>query len=62
MRKIDPEKTVLKTITNGDEWIETGKLKMNSRGYDRGSTFREQTSRRRSRHSQAVSVTACTWH
>jgi sulfate-transporting ATPase len=30
---IDPEKTVFETITNGDEWIETGKLKMNSRGY-----------------------------
>ena len=30
---IDPEKTVFETITNGDEWIETGKIKMNSRGY-----------------------------
>jgi sulfate-transporting ATPase len=30
---IDPEKTVFDTITNGDEWIETGKIKMNSRGY-----------------------------
>jgi sulfate-transporting ATPase len=31
--EIDPEKTVFETITNGDEFIETGKLKMNSRGY-----------------------------
>lgn len=30
---LDPEKTVWETISNGDEWIETGKLKMNSRGY-----------------------------
>jgi ATP-binding cassette ChvD family protein len=30
---IDPEKTVFEIITNGDEWIETGKLKMNSRSY-----------------------------
>jgi ATP-binding cassette ChvD family protein len=30
---IDPEKTVWEVISNGDEWIETGKLKMNSRGY-----------------------------
>jgi ATP-binding cassette ChvD family protein len=30
---IDPEKTVFEAITNGDEWIETGKIKMNSRGY-----------------------------
>lgn len=30
---IDPEKTVFETITNGDEWIETGKLKLNSRAY-----------------------------
>ncbi|MBS1596465.1 MAG: energy-dependent translational throttle protein EttA [Bacteroidetes bacterium] len=30
---IDPEKTVFEAITNGDEWIETGKLKLNSRGY-----------------------------
>ena len=30
---IDQEKTVFEVITNGDEWIETGKLKMNSRGY-----------------------------
>jgi ATPase subunit of ABC transporter with duplicated ATPase domains len=31
--KIDQEKTVWEVISNGDEWIETGKLKMNSRGY-----------------------------
>jgi energy-dependent translational throttle protein EttA len=31
--KIDQEKTVWEIISNGDEWIETGKLKMNSRGY-----------------------------
>lgn len=30
---IDPEKTVFDVITNGDEWIELGKLKMNSRAY-----------------------------
>ncbi len=30
---IDPKKSVWETISNGDEWIETGKLKMNSRGY-----------------------------
>lgn len=30
---IDPEKTVFDIITNGDEWIELGKLKMNSRAY-----------------------------
>ena len=30
---IDPEKTVFETITNGDEWIETRKIKMKSRGY-----------------------------
>lgn len=30
---IDPEKTVFEAITNGDEWIETGKLKLNSRAY-----------------------------
>ncbi|HEY0262350.1 MAG TPA: energy-dependent translational throttle protein EttA [Chitinophagales bacterium] len=30
---IDPEKTVFEVITNGDEWIETGKLKINSRAY-----------------------------
>ncbi len=30
---IDQEKTVWEVISNGDEWIETGKLKMNSRGY-----------------------------
>ncbi len=31
--KMDPEKTVFDVISNGDEWIETGKLKMNSRAY-----------------------------
>jgi ATP-binding cassette ChvD family protein len=31
--QLDPEKTVWETISNGDEWIELGKLKMNSRGY-----------------------------
>jgi len=30
---IDPEKTVWETISNGDEWIVLGKLKLNSRGY-----------------------------
>ncbi|MFN8278072.1 MAG: energy-dependent translational throttle protein EttA [Chitinophagales bacterium] len=30
---IDPEKSVWEVVSNGDEWIETGKLKMNSRGY-----------------------------
>ena len=30
---IDPEKTVWDVISNGDEWIELGKLKLNSRGY-----------------------------
>lgn len=30
---LDPEKTVFELITNGDEWIETGKLKLNSRAY-----------------------------
>jgi sulfate-transporting ATPase len=30
---IDPEKTVWEAISNGDEWIEVGKLKLNSRGY-----------------------------
>ncbi|MCW5906953.1 MAG: energy-dependent translational throttle protein EttA [Chitinophagales bacterium] len=30
---IDPEKNVWEVISNGDEWIELGKLKMNSRGY-----------------------------
>ncbi len=30
---IDPEKSVWEVISNGDEWIELGKLKMNSRGY-----------------------------
>jgi len=30
---IDPEKTIFEVITNGDEWIELGKLKMNSRAY-----------------------------
>ncbi|MCS6934199.1 MAG: energy-dependent translational throttle protein EttA [Chitinophagales bacterium] len=30
---IDPEKTVWEVISNGDEWIELGKLRMNSRGY-----------------------------
>ncbi len=31
--EIDPEKTVWETISNTDEWIVLGKLKMNSRGY-----------------------------
>ncbi|MDW8272989.1 MAG: energy-dependent translational throttle protein EttA [Chitinophagales bacterium] len=31
--QLDPEKTVWETISNGDEWIELGKLRMNSRGY-----------------------------
>jgi ATP-binding cassette ChvD family protein len=30
---IDPEKNVWQVISNEDEWIELGKLKMNSRGY-----------------------------
>jgi ATP-binding cassette ChvD family protein len=30
---IDPEKTVWQVVTNEDEWIEVGKLKINSRGY-----------------------------
>ena len=30
---IDPEKTVWEVISKGGEWIELGKLKMNSRGY-----------------------------
>lgn len=30
---IDPKKTVFEAISNGDEWIEIGKLKMNSRSY-----------------------------
>lgn len=30
---IDQEKTVFDVITNGDEWIELGKLKLNSRAY-----------------------------
>lgn len=30
---IDPEKNVWEVISNGDEWIELGKLKLNSRGY-----------------------------
>jgi len=30
---IDQEKNVWEVISNGDEWIELGKLKMNSRGY-----------------------------
>lgn len=30
---IDMNKTVFDVISNGDEWIETGKLKMNSRAY-----------------------------
>ncbi len=30
---IDPEKTVWEVISRGGEWIELGKLKMNSRGY-----------------------------
>ncbi len=30
---IDPEKTVWEVISNTDEWIVLGKLKMNSRGY-----------------------------
>jgi ATP-binding cassette ChvD family protein len=30
---IDPEKTVFEVISKGGEWIELGKLKMNSRGY-----------------------------
>ena len=30
---IDPEKTVWEVISNGDEWIEVGKLKLNSRSY-----------------------------
>lgn len=30
---IDQEKTVWEVISNGDEWIELGKLKLNSRGY-----------------------------
>mgnify|MGYP002376900599 CR=1 FL=1 len=30
---LNPEKTVWETISNEDEWIELGKLKMNSRGY-----------------------------
>lgn len=30
---IDQEKTVFDVITNGDEWIELGKMKMNARAY-----------------------------
>ncbi|GIV33336.1 MAG: energy-dependent translational throttle protein EttA [Chitinophagales bacterium] len=30
---IDPEKTVWEAISSGNEWIELGKLKLNSRGY-----------------------------